>query len=138
MSAHRDPDLDQIGDENGWDAELHELAQFMHATPSPYAHAEPSAQFRVTLRRRLMREAWNQTRKAPAPWYRRLLAPQPMAWAGAAVGALLIFMVVGVSMFGPHEADRVNVTVRLASQDTQLVSTVQPIELNFSQPMDTS
>jgi hypothetical protein len=138
MSAQRDPDFDRIGEENGWDSELHELAEFMRAAPHPCAHVEPAAQFRVALRRRLMREALEQARQAPVPWYRRLLAPQPMAWAGAGVGLLLIFTVVAVSMFSPRQGDHVNVAVVSPQQDKQLVSTVQPIELKFSQPMDTS
>jgi hypothetical protein len=138
MSAQRDPDLDRLGEENSWDPELHELAAFMQAAPHQYAHVEPAAQFRVALRRRLVREALEKAQQAPVPWYRRLLAPQPMAWAGAAVGMLLIFTVVAVSLFSPHQNDHVNVAVASPQKDKTLVSTIQPIELSFSQPMDTS
>ncbi len=135
MSAHRDPDLDGIGDELGWNPEVRELAQYLRATPHTYEHIEPSPQFRQDLRRRLMREAWERASRPAAPWYRRLLAPQPMAMAGAAVGALLIVTVALLYSLGPHQADRVELTVMSPQNNAQLVSTVKPIELQFSQTM---
>jgi hypothetical protein len=138
MSAQRDPELDRLGDERSWDLDLRELGQYLRATPHPYAHVEPTPQFRQALHRRLMREAWEQASKPVLPWYRRVLAPQPMAWTAAAVGAVLIVFVAFFFAAGPRQTDEINVSVTLAEPNAQLVSTVQPIDLNFSQPMDTS
>lgn len=135
MSAYRDPELDGIGDEQGWDAEVRDLAQYLRATPHTYEHVEPSAQFRQDLRRRLMREAWERAARPPVPWYRRLLAPEPMAMAGAAVGAVLIVTVALLYSLGPHQTDRLQLTVMSPQNNAQLVSTVKPIELQFSQTM---
>src|SRR5262249_3198656 len=137
MSPHRDLELDdlelnRLGDEQGWDDESRELAQYMRATPHPYGHVEPSTQFRQNLRRRLMREAWEQASRPPLPWYRRLLAPQGMAMAGAAVGAVLIVSVAFLLTLGPHDSDQINVQVVSPQQNAELQPTVQPIVLTFS------
>jgi hypothetical protein len=137
MSAYRDPELDGLGDEQGWDPEMRELAHFLRASSRAYSHIEPSPQFRRDLRRRLMREAWEQAARPPAPWYRRFLAPQPMAWAGAAIGAVLIVTVAFLSL-GPQQHDNVNVAVHSPQQDAQnLAPAVTPIQLQFSTPMQT-
>ena len=137
MSAQRDPELDGLGDEQGWDLEVRELAQFMRSTPHAYTHVEPSPQFRQSLRRRLMREAYELAARPPLPWYRRILAPQPMAMAGAAVGAVLIVTVAFLYSLGPRQIDHVNVAVVSPQENAQLQPAVTPIELQFSTPMKT-
>jgi hypothetical protein len=136
MSAYRDPELDGLGDEQGWDPEMRELAHHLRASSRAYAHVQPSLQFRRDLRRRLMREAWEMAARPPQPWYRRLLAPQPMAMAGAVVGAVLIVSVAFLSL-GPQQRDHVNVAVVSPQNNAQLAPSVTPIQLQFNQPMQT-
>src|SRR5437899_2324501 len=76
MNAYRDPEMDDLGDEQGWDPQVRELAHYLRASARAYAHIEPSVRFRQDLRRRLMREAWELAARPPKPWYQRLLAPQ--------------------------------------------------------------
>jgi Bacterial Ig-like domain len=137
VSAYRDAELEGLGDEQGWDPDLRDLAQFMRSSSRAYAHVEPSARFRQDLRRRLMREAWAMASRPPQPWYRRLLAPQPMAMAGALVGAVLIVTVAFLSL-GPQPRDHVNVGVVSPQQNAQLEPAVKPIVLEFSTSMDTA
>jgi len=132
VSTQRDPDLDDLF---AADPELRRVADLMRARPHPAAHLDPSAQFRIALRRQLMREAWERASKPEVPWYRRLVAPRPLALAGAAVGAML----VGVAMLQllmPQEASRMTVTVTSPVANVDSVSPATPIELKFSQPMD--
>jgi Bacterial Ig-like domain len=138
VSTQRDPELDRLGDERSWSADERELAQYLRSAPHLYAHVEPTPQFRQALQRRLTREAWEQVSRPPQPWYRRILAPQPMAWTGAAVGAVLIVFVAFFYLASPGQGDRIDVHVNSPQQNAQLVSTAEPIELQFSQPMDTS
>jgi hypothetical protein len=137
MSAHRDPELDQLGDEHGWSQDDRHLAHYLRETSHPYAHVEPTPQFRQALQRKLMREAWEQATRPAQPWYRRMLSPQPMAWAGAAVGAVMIVFVAFFFLATPHQTDRIDVHVDSPLQNAQLVPTATAIELKFSQPMDT-
>jgi WD40 repeat protein len=126
-----DQELDWIFPE---EPELRETAHLLHRLPRREAPLDPA--FRATLRRRLMQEAWD--RAAPAlPWWRRLLAPQPMAWAGATVGVLLIAFVVYALTFTPAKPDG-TVIVSSPLQGAHAVAATKPIELQFSQPMDTS
>ncbi|HKF19850.1 MAG TPA: Ig-like domain-containing protein, partial [Candidatus Dormibacteraeota bacterium] len=131
MRMQRDPELDQLFEQ---EPELRELAQFMRARPHPAAHAEPSPHFRITLKQRLMREAWERASRPALPWYRRLWAPQPLAMAGAAVGALLI--VFTVFQFATTGGPKSTITVR-SDLNGQTVSLVTAIPLSFNQPMDT-
>jgi hypothetical protein len=133
MRTHRDPELDELFEQ---EPELRELAQFMRARPHPAAHAEPSPQFRVALKQRLMREAWERASQPALPWYRRMLAPQPLAMAGAAVGALLIVFTVFQFANTPGGTNN-TVTVR-SDLNGQTVSLVTAIPLSFNQPMDTN
>jgi hypothetical protein len=137
MSAYRDPELDGLGDEQGWDPQVRELAHYLRASSQAYAHVEPTLQFRRELRRRLVREAWEQAARPPQPWYRRVLAPQPMAMAGAAVGAVLIVTVAFLSVFAPPPHDHVNVAVVSPQENAQLAPAATPIVLRFSTPMQT-
>lgn len=138
MSAYRDPDLDGLADEQGWDPDLREMAQYLRASSHPYAHVEPSPQFRQALQRRLMREAWEQASRPAPRWYRRFFTPQPLAATAAAVGAVMIVFTAFFFATAPKQHDQTNVAVVSPQQNAQLVSTVTPIELTFSEAMDTS
>jgi hypothetical protein len=133
VSAQRDPELDELFLA---EPELRELAQLLRSTPHPAAHVEPTPQFRVALRRRLMREAWEQASRPKQPWYRQLLAPRPLAAFGAAMGALLIGVTI-LSLATTPKRPATIVTVVSPQNQSQAVSEVTPIELNFNQPMDT-
>jgi hypothetical protein len=133
VSANHDPDLERVF---GEDADLRAFAQRLHAVPHPSARVEPSAHFRIALRRQLMDEAHRLAAEPPAPWYRRLLAPQPMAWAGAGVGALLITFVAFTLATSPAKVNAVQVTS--PEQNAQELALIKPIELDFTQPMDHS
>jgi len=127
MSAQRDPELDDLFED---DPELRQLAQLIRARPHPAASVEPSPNFHSVLKQRLMREAWERVSQPQLPWYRRALAPQPLAWAGAAVGALLIVFAAwsfAATPGGTHSTVKVSSTL---SGNTLLLS--------FNQPMDTS
>jgi hypothetical protein len=138
VSAYRDPDLDGLADERDWDPDQRELAQYLRASSHPYAHVEPSPQFRQALQRRLMREAWEQASRPAPPWYRRFFTPQPLAATAAAVGAVMIVFTAFFFATAPRQHDQTNVAVVSPQQNAQLVSTVTPIELTFSEAMDTS
>lgn len=133
MSAQRDPELDDLFE---GEPELREFAQFMRGRPHPAANVEPSPRFRMVLKQRLMREAWERASRPRLPWYRRLLAPQSLAWAGAAVGALLIGFTV--FMFFNTSAPNTTVFVHSELDGAQTVKVEKPIPLTFTQPMDAS
>ena len=127
MSAQRDPELDDLFQD---EPELRQLAQLIRARPHPAANVEPSPHFRVLLKQRLMREAWERASQPQLPWYRRALAPQPLAWAGAAVGALLIVFAAwsfAATPGGTHSTVKVSSTL-----------SGNMLLLSFNQPMDTS
>jgi Bacterial Ig-like domain len=114
--------------------ELRQTAHLLQRVPRQEAPLDPA--FRATLRRRLMQEAWD--RAAPAlPWWRRLLAPQSMAWAGATVGMVLIAFVVYALTFTPAKPDT-QVVVSSPLQGSHAVAATKPIELHFSEAMNTS
>jgi Bacterial Ig-like domain len=126
-----DPEVSWIFPDQPELQETAHLLQLGHRREPPLDPA-----FRAALRRRLMQEAWE--RAAPTlPWWRRLLAPRAMAWAGATVGMVLIAVVVYTLTVTPAQPDsRVVVTSPL--QGSQAVAATRPIELKFSQAMDTS
>jgi Bacterial Ig-like domain/WD40-like Beta Propeller Repeat len=132
VSAQRDPELDELflGE-----PELLDLAELMKSAPHPAAHVEPTPQFRVALRRRLMREAWEQASQPEVPWYRRLLAPRPMAGLAAAVGVMLIGL-TALSYLETPRGQHSIVTVSSPQNGSETVSRVTPIEVKFNQPMD--
>lgn len=134
MRTRRDPELDQLFEH---EPELKELAQLMRARPHPAAQADPSPTFRTALKQRLMREAWERASQPALPWYRRLLAPQPLAMAGATLGALLIVFTVFVFVTTPGGTNN-TVTVRSELNNARTVSLVTSIPLTFTQAMDTA
>lgn len=135
MKVPRDPELDALFEEYGGDEDLRDFAQALRSVPQPFRTVEPTPAYRVALRRKLMREAWQQASKPVAPWYRRLLAPPALAWSGAAIGALLIAF-VAVSVFTQPANTPTTVTVNSPLDHSETVAVVQPIELRFSAPMD--
>jgi len=127
MSMNHDPDLDDILQ----DAELIRLARLMSAT----RRAEPPLDeaFRSDLRRQLMQRAWGMDEQR-VPWWQRLTGPPALAWAGAALGVLLIGSVV---VFTANQAPGVNqLTVTSPIADSHAVQLGQPILVSFNQPMN--
>ena len=127
MSMNHDPDLDDILQ----DAELIRLARLMSAT----RRAEPPLDeaFRSDLRRKLMQRAWGMDEQR-APWWQRLTGPPALAWAGAALGVLLIGSVV---VFTANQRPGVNqLTVTSPIADSHAVQLGQPILVSFNQPMN--
>lgn len=125
--SHPDPELnDLLGD-----PALIQVAQILYERAHPGAEPDPS--FRTDLRRRLVAEAWRR-KQARSPWARLWSRPN-LAWAGAAVGLLLIagvaFQAITTRPFGVRE-----VLLTSPISNAQSVSLRQPIELNFNQPMD--
>jgi hypothetical protein len=110
------------------------VAEQLRVVPHVSARVEPAPAFRVELRRKLMREAWVLASQPPPPWWRRLVAPPALAWAGAAVGVLLIgFATLTVAL---HPAHAPTVTVSSPYSAAEPVAVVKPIKLQFSQSMD--
>ena len=127
MSMNHDPDLDDILQ----DAELIRLARLMSAT----RRAEPPLDeaFRSDLRRKLMQRAWGMDEQR-APWWQRLTGPPALAWAGAALGVLLIGSVVVFTANQPPGVNQLTVTSPIA--DSHAVQLGQPILVSFNQPMN--
>jgi len=127
MSMNHDPDLDDILQ----DAELIRLARLMSAT----RRAEPPLDeaFRSDLRRQLMQRAWGMDEQR-APWWQRLTGPPALAWAGAALGVLLIGSVVVFTANQPPGVNQLTVTSPIA--DSHAVQLGQPILVSFNQPMN--
>jgi hypothetical protein len=127
-----DPELDWLFP---GDLELQETAKLLHRVPHPEPPLNPA--FRMALRHKLVQEASERARPAQ-PWWRRLmLAPRGMALAGAAVGVLLIGLLVWSLTVAPPTA-RNQVTVSSPLQGAHAVAATKPIQIQFSQPMNTS
>lgn len=120
-------ELDQLFE----DPELRRLAGSISRAARLEVDADPA--FRSELRRRLLREAYDR-REPGLSFWRRLLSPPGLAWAGAAVGTLLI-AAVAVSLLA-NPAGTTTVLVGCSCASAQAMSLAQPIELSFSQPMD--
>ncbi len=127
MSMNHDPELDDILQ----DEELARLAGLLRST----RRAEPPLDdaFRSSLRRQLMQRAWGMG-EVRTPWWQRLAGPPALAWAGAALGILLIGSVV---VFNSNLGPGVNtLTVTSPIADAQAVQLQQPILVSFNQPMN--
>lgn len=128
MSVPRDHELDDVLQ----DPELLRLAERLGSVRL----AEPPLDdaFRSALRRQLMQKAWEMT-EGRLSWWRRLAAPPSLAWAGAAVGVVLIAgVVVYMSTQQPGGLNEVVITSPI--QGGQAVALQQPILVRFNQPMD--
>jgi Tol biopolymer transport system component len=130
MSMHHDPDLDDVLQ----DDELVHLAGLLRAT----RRAEPPLDeaFRSALRRQLMQKAsgMGEVRSDRTPWWQRLAGPPALAWAGAALGVLLIGSVVVFTMNQPPSVNDLIISSPIA--DAHAVQLQQPILVRFNQPMD--
>ena len=127
MSMQHDPELDDVLQ----DVELIRLAGLLKST----RRAEPPLDeaFRSDLRRQLMQRAWEMS-EGRTPWWRLLTAPRApsLAWAGAAVGVLLIASVV---IFMTNQQPGV-LDFNSPLADARQVQLQQPILVAFNQPMD--
>lgn len=109
------------------------FAQRLHEVRQPAVEADPA--FREALRRRLMQEAWKQ-KEPRRPWYRRLLGPPGLAWAGAMAGVLLIvFATVTLSQNTGGSVQKVFTSPINGKRE---VATTSAIVVNFPQPMNPS
>jgi Tol biopolymer transport system component len=127
MSFNHDPELDEILQ----DDELIRLAGLLKAT----RRAEPPLDeaFRSGLRRQLMQKAWGMGEER-TPWWQRLTGPPALAWAGAALGVLLIGSVVVFTANQPPAVNGILITSPIA--DARSVQLQQPILVSFNQPMN--
>jgi len=129
MSMKHDPELDDILQ----DDELLRVANLLRAgrmTDPPLDDA-----FRSALRRQLMNRASGMG-DSRVPWWSKLFGPSSLAWAGAAVGVVLIAAVVvftAINNPGP-DTHQIFVTSPLSSQAA--VNLEQPILVRFNQAMD--
>jgi hypothetical protein len=126
MSIHHDPELDDVLQ----DRELQHIADLLRSA----RRAEPPLDdaFRSELRRTLMQKAW-EAGEGRTPWWSRLVAPPALAWAGAAVGVVLIAAVV---VFMSQQPSGGELTITSPIADAPAVQLQQPILVKFSQPMD--
>jgi Bacterial Ig-like domain len=126
MNMNHDPELDDVLQ----DEELVRLAGLLRAT----RRAEPPLDdaFRSALRRQLMQKAWGMDEER-TPWWHRLTGPPALAWAGAALGILLIGSVAVFSANQPPSGDLI-ITSPFA--DAHAVQLQQPILVSFNQPMN--
>jgi hypothetical protein len=127
MSMNHDPELDDILQ----DEELVRLAGLLKAT----RRTEPPLDdaFRSALRRQLMQRAWGMG-EVRTPWWQRLAGPPALAWAGAALGILLIGSVVVFTANQPPGTNVLTVTSPMA--DARAVQLQLPILVSFNQPMN--
>ena len=127
MSFNHDPELDDVLQ----DDELIRLAGLLKAT----RRADPPLDeaFRSDLRRQLMQRAWGMGEER-TPWWQRLTGPPALAWAGAALGVLLIGSVVVFTANQPPGLNDIVVTSPIA--DAHAVQLQQPILVSFNQPMN--
>lgn len=127
MSMNHDPELDDILQ----DDELVRLAGLLKAT----RRTEPPLDdaFRSSLRRQLMQRAWGMG-EVRTPWWHRFAGQPALAWAGAALGILLIGSVV---VFTANQGPGTNVlTVTSPMADQHAVQLQAPILVSFNQPMN--
>ena len=127
MSMNHDPELDDILQ----DEELIRLAGLLRATQRTEPPLDEA--FRSGLRRQLMQRAWGMGEER-TPWWQRLAGPPALAWAGAALGILLIGSVVVFTMNQVPSVNELIVTSPIA--DSHAVQLQQPILVKFNQPMN--
>ncbi|HSS94201.1 MAG TPA: Ig-like domain-containing protein, partial [Candidatus Dormibacteraeota bacterium] len=129
MSMPHDPELDDILQ----DGELQHVAELLRAGRM----AEPPLDeaFRSALRRQLMNRAWGMG-ESSMPWWRKAFGPAGLAWAGAAVGVVLIATVVVFMATNPPSGVSDQVFVTSPMSDQSAVRLQQPILVKFNQAMD--
>jgi len=128
MSMQHDPELDDVLQ----DQELMDLADLLREGRMSDPPLDDA--FRSALRRQLVNRAWGMG-GGGAPWWQKAFGPATLAWAGAAVGVVLIAAVVIYNAANPSTGGfQVDVTSPMAGQSA--VRLQQPILVNFNQPMD--
>ena len=128
MNAFHDPELDDVLK----DDDLRHIASMLKAASTPEPPLDEA--FRTGLRRQLMNEAWSMTQGRNS-WWRRVLAPPALAWAGATAGLLLIAsLVITNALQQPGGFDRVVIHGNV--DGNRSVALQQPILVSFNQPMD--
>jgi WD40 repeat protein len=132
MSMQHDPELDDILQ----DGELKHVADLLRAG---HTSEEPPLDdaFRSALRRQLMNRAWGMG-GTTVPWWRKAFGPAGLAWAGAAVGVVLIAAAVVFTALTSSSTGGLTQEVQVTSPMNQqsAVRLQQPILVNFNQPMD--
>ncbi len=127
MSMRHDPDLDDILQ----DHELRHVADLLREAPVTEPPLDDA--FRSALRRQLMSQAWGMG--GGVPWWRKAFGPSTFVWATAALGVILIGVVVVLTANNPSGSlDQVYVTSPISNQSA--VRLQQPIQVTFNQPMD--
>ena len=128
MNSYHDPDLEEILQ----DDELRRVASLLSSARLPEPPVDDA--FRTGLRRQLMQQAWTMSEGRNA-WWRRAFAPPGLAWAGAAVGLILIgTAVVWGALQQPGGFNQVFVQSPIDGQNA--VALQQPILVSFNQPMN--
>ena len=128
MSAHHDPELDDVLQ----DEELQRIASLLRSARLPDPPLDDA--FRSALRRQLMQRAWGATEQRE-PWWQRIFGGTGLAWAGAAVGTVLIASVV-VFMSTQQPGTLSQIVIQSPIDDSSAVKLSQPILVAFNQPMD--
>jgi len=130
MSDFRDPELDDLMQ---GDPELLRIARMLASSKSPQAPLDDA--FRARLRRQLMDQAWD-TVEGKRPWWSGFMAPQRVAWVGAA--AVLVIAATVVYTVTQPVAPSTTTFLQISSPlaDQQDVASVQAIPVKFNVPMD--
>jgi hypothetical protein len=133
MSVWHDPELDDILQ----DGELQHVADLLRAGRMSEEPPLDDA-FRSALRRQLMNRAWGMGGPRTEPWWRKAFGPAGLAWAGAAVGVVLIAAAVVFTALTSPSTGGLTQEVQVTSPMNQqsAVRLQQPILVNFNQPMD--
>jgi len=133
MSMQHDPELDDILQ----DGELNHVADLLRAGRMSEDPPLDDA-FRSALRRQLMNRAWGMGGPRTEPWWRKAFGPAALAWAGAAVGVVLIAAAVVFAALTNGSTGSFSQEVQVTSPMNQqsAVRLQQAILVNFNQPMD--
>lgn len=128
MTARHDPELDDVLQ----DEELRRLGLLLGSA----TRSEPPLDeaFRSALRRNLMNQAEGMAERR-APWWRLRISPPVVAWAGAAVGLVLIAAVVVYNQVAPLGTSN-QIVISSPLDGGQAVQLQQPIKVAFNQPMN--
>src|SRR6266851_5158544 len=129
MTMQHDPELDDILQ----DDELMHVADLLRAARMPDPPIEDA--FRSSLRRQLMNRAWGMG-ESGVPWWSRAFGPANLAWAGAAVGIVLIAAVVVLMATNSSGGLTREVIITSPMSDQSAVHLQQPILVRFNQAMD--
>jgi Big-like domain-containing protein/WD40 repeat protein len=129
MSEHMDPELNEVLA----DPELIRIARMLSSVTSPEPPLDDA--FKTGLRRQLMADAW-RTVEGKNTWWRRLLAPQALAWAGAAAVVVVVASVVLYTTNQPTGGGPFEIVITSPLKDSSAVALQQPILVSFNQPMN--